>query len=151
MIGIRTSNKGKENKEKIKPHLHTHQKQDWVGKVAEDMIPNLLSNVPQFEIVISLVRVIVPNNRQSFLRKVLLDLWKNYTIAVVNRTRGRNPRRERGREYVRYLNEGDFEGGEEADLRVRERNGVGDLDDGIFVGVEETAEEEAVDGGGPVF
>lgn len=49
------------------------------------------------------------------------------------------------------MNEGDFEGGEETDLRVRERNGVGDLDDGIFVGVEETAEEEAVDGGGPVF
>lgn len=50
------------------------------------------------------------------------------------------------------MDECDFEGGEEADLRVRERDRVGDLDNGVFVvGVEETAEEEAVDGGGLVL
>lgn len=48
------------------------------------MIPDLLGDVAEFEIVVSLVGVIVTDNGQAFGRIVLLNLWKNYTISVVN-------------------------------------------------------------------
>lgn len=54
----------------------------------------------------------------------------------------------KGRDHVK----GDFERREQGDLRVEERDSVGDLDSGLGSGVgEEAAEEDGVDGGGPVL
>lgn len=48
-----------------------------------------------------------------------------------------------------YQDEGDFELGEEADVGVEERDGVGDLDEVIMRG--NATEEDAINGGGLVL
>lgn len=56
---------------------------------------------------------------------------------------------QRERENEQYKDERDLELGEEADVGVEQRNGIGDLDDIIMGG--NAAEEDAVDGGGFVL
>ena len=69
-------------------------------------------------------------------------------IFRLNLNRKINLNHEREREL--YEDEGDLELGEEADVGVEERDGVGDLDD-VVLGGGRPAEEDGVDGRGLVL